>query len=242
MSQTTEPTIEQWKSLYNLSTKFRKLACWQWMTDEEVLGVQNPATGEIGYCCIIGNLGQQLGIIVYQGTEGFSSYQRLLRGNSSSDAFDDFLAQKCLSVTFNDKSVLEQEDLSVINALALTFHGTKAYPCFRNLTPGYFPWFLSAGDVDFLCLVLDQAMNVCVRCKESMDILKSRTPGHYLVRVKKPGDEKNQWTDEWLKPDPIQPNPIERCAIDESRVMRLTSNAKKSGIWEFSYALWRTCR
>ena len=72
MSQTA-PTREQWKALYDLSEIFRHLECWQWMTDEQLFGVRNPKTGETGYCCIIGNLGQEFGLIVYTGTDGLAS-------------------------------------------------------------------------------------------------------------------------------------------------------------------------
>jgi hypothetical protein len=82
MSQTT-PTLEQGKALYDLSTEFRKLASWKWTMDDQIFGVRNSKTGEIGYCCIIGNLGQELGIIVYTGTDGLSSYQGIQKRRSA---------------------------------------------------------------------------------------------------------------------------------------------------------------
>jgi hypothetical protein len=235
MSQTT-PTLEQWKSLYDLSVEFRKAECWKWMADEQIFGVRNPKTGEIGYCCIIGNLGQELGIIVYTGTDGLSSYQHIQNQHNSSDPFEDFIAQKCLSVTYDGKNALEEDDIALINALGLELNGTKAYPCFRNLSPGYFPWFITADDADFLCLALNQAMDVCLRFKDNADLLTSGRADHYLVRVYEPGTGNNQWIDQWLKPDPVQPKPIIHGSIDEIRLMRIKTNLKKAGTWEFAYA------
>jgi hypothetical protein len=239
MSQTT-PTLEQWKSLYDLSVKFWKAECWKWMADEQIFGVRNPKTDEIGYCCIIGNLGQELGIIVYTGTDGLSSYQHIQNQHNSSDPFEDFIAQKCLSVTYDGKNALEEDDIAVINALGLELKGTKAYPGFRNLSPGYFPWFITADDADFLCLALNQAMDVCLRYKDNPDLLTSGRADHYLVRVYEPGTGNNQWIDQWLKPDPVQPKPIIHGSIDEIRLMRIKTNLKKAGTWEFAYAFENT--
>ncbi len=236
MTQTTS-TLEQWKSLYDLSIEFRKTACWKWMTDDQIFGVRNPKTGEIGYCCIIGILGQEFGIIVYTGTAGLSSYQRIQKRSNPSDKFEDFIAQKCLSITFDNKNALEKEDLSVIAELSLKLEGTKAYPFFRNLSPGYFPWFITADDSDFLCLVLDQAMDVCLRCKENPNLLSSQRSNLYLVRVLGSRDGTDEWNDQWIEPDPIRPKPIAHWEIDEVRLKRIQTNLKKTRMtWELAYA------
>ncbi len=207
------------------------------MTDDQIFGVRNPKTSEIGYCCIIGNLGQELGIIVYTGTDGLSSYQRIQKRRNSSDPFEDFVAQKCLSITYDNKNSLEEEDIAVINASGLKLKGTKTYPVFRNLSPGYFPWFITADEADFLCVVLNQAMDICLRCKDNADVLKSRHSDYYFVREYEPSNGNSQWTDQWLKPEPVQPKPIVHSKIDEIRLMRIKSNLKKAGTtWEFSYA------
>jgi hypothetical protein len=236
MSQTA-PTREQWKALYDLSEKFRHLECWQWMTDEQLFGVRNPKTGETGYCCIIGNLGQELGLIVYTGTDGLASYQQLYRSQNPPDKFEDFVAQKCLSVTYDSKSALAEEDLAVINELGLAYTGTRAYPAFRNLSPGYFPWLITADDADFLCVLLGQAMEVCLRCRDNKDLPASRQPGLFLVRVlEASGDAR--WTDQWLAPDPLPVMPEVPLLIDEVRLARIKASLKKARTtWEFAYAI-----
>lgn len=231
------PTREQWKALYDLSNKFRRLECWRWMTDEQIFGVRNPETGEIGYCCIIGNLGEELGLIVYTGSDGLASYQRLLKSQDPADKFEDFLAQKCLSVTYDNREALEDEDRAVIDELGLSFSGARAWPAFRNLSPGYFPWFITAADSEFLRAAIDQAMEVCLRCKKDRDILTPRQPGRYLVRVQGVGNDNSQWTDQWLSPDPLTARP-EIQPVDEVRVARIKENLKQGrATWEFSYAL-----
>lgn len=233
----TSPSLEQWKTLHEAARQFRQIACWQWMSDEQIFGVRNPDTGEIGYCCIIGNLGEELGLIVYTGSDGLASYQRLLKSQNPADKFEDFLAQKCLSVTYDNKEALEDEDRAIVDALGLSIGGTRAWPVFRNLSPGYFPWFITAGDADFLRIALVQAMEVCLLCKEDKDILTARQPGRYLVRVRESGGNNSPWTDQWISPDPLLTRP-EIPPVDEVRLAKLKANLRQDrAIWEFSYAI-----
>ena len=42
------PSKEEWQGLYNAAVEFKKLACWDWMYDDDLFGVQNPEDGEVG--------------------------------------------------------------------------------------------------------------------------------------------------------------------------------------------------
>ncbi len=82
-----KPDHEQWKQLYGLAFKFKQIAPWEWMTDDLIFGVQNPKTGKIGYCCVIGNLGEVFGLIVYKGTKGLTCYSKLYEAETPREQF-----------------------------------------------------------------------------------------------------------------------------------------------------------
>ncbi len=44
---------DTWKELYQAAVKFQSLAPWGLLEDNEVFGVKDPVTGEVGYCCIL---------------------------------------------------------------------------------------------------------------------------------------------------------------------------------------------
>ena len=69
------PTI--WKELYAAAAAFLKLEAWERFEDSEVFGVRDPATGEMGYACILGALGQVFALCVYRGAEGFDIHRRM---------------------------------------------------------------------------------------------------------------------------------------------------------------------
>jgi len=74
------PSLNKWKKLYEAAIAFRKIEPWTWMTERDIFGVQNPRTGDIGYCCIMGELGEMLAIAVYNGTEGLQGYLKMQKG------------------------------------------------------------------------------------------------------------------------------------------------------------------
>jgi len=62
--QKSEITLNEWKLLFEESLKFKALACWEWMKNSDIFGVQNPADGEIGYCCVPGSMGEVIALTV----------------------------------------------------------------------------------------------------------------------------------------------------------------------------------
>ncbi|MBM4258679.1 MAG: hypothetical protein FJ147_22610 [Deltaproteobacteria bacterium] len=178
MSKPAAISSQDWSALYAAAIAFKDLGCWEWMYDSDLFGVQNPETGEIGYCCIMGNLGEVFALHVYQGSEGLESYWLLheqaeleYEGVPLSPA-ELLGSQKCLAASFEDRADLEKKDLQLIRSLKLQFRGKNAWPMFRNYKPGFFPWFLtSAEEVRFLTIALQQATAIGLRMRENPDLL-----------------------------------------------------------------------
>ena len=76
----TLPSSQEWQALFAAAGEFYKLRPWEWMEDSELFGVLNPETGEIGYCCVMGNLGELLALGVYLGTDGLETYLMMQSG------------------------------------------------------------------------------------------------------------------------------------------------------------------
>ncbi|MFQ5950296.1 MAG: hypothetical protein ACE5J1_06390, partial [Nitrospiria bacterium] len=141
---------QEWSALYEAAIAFKKLRCWEWMVDSDLFGVQNPENGEIGYCCVMGALGEVLALNVYPGTEGLRSYWYMHEQSRLAEegvpVADPFLlnSQKCLMTSFEDRKDLHKTDLNSIKKLGLKFHGRKAWPLFRSYRPGFVPWYLTS--------------------------------------------------------------------------------------------------
>jgi hypothetical protein len=119
------PSLQKWKTLYEAATEFRKIESWRWMEDSQVFGVQNPETGEIGYCCVLGALGELFALVVYLGTEGLQTHLRVQSGEIPPGGADALHSQKCLIATYENKGSLAREDLQVVRELGLNFKGRR---------------------------------------------------------------------------------------------------------------------
>lgn len=238
---TNQIDLPRLQRLYTAADKFKKMAPWQWMYDSDLFGVQNPADGIVGYCSVMGAAGEHFALGVYVGTAGLASYYAALiqaeRGNMGD--IETGLTQYCLMASFEDREQLRPEDRAVIKKLGLKFRGAHSWPLFRSYRPGYFPWFITRDEADFLTVALEQAVEVCSRVKEDENILlpMGEETEAYLVRkpVKTKSGNRVIWQDDvafpvddaTVKPAPVPP-------VNQIRVKNILKNAARvANILEF---------
>lgn len=227
--------IDDWRQLYNAAIAFKQIECWSWMYDSDFFGVENPYDREIGYCCVLGNMGEVFGLAVYLGTEGLEGYLKIQSGEIEPHDTDIMHLQKCLIVTFEDRKLLSEPDLQIIRELGLKFRGSKARPFFRNYEPGYQPWYLQADEVKYLTLVLEQATEICLRFKENMDMFTPGREGLSFVRVPKKEGKGFTWRDAWLEAKPLRKERRTE-ALDALRLQKIKKRAfPRKGIWEVDF-------
>jgi hypothetical protein len=230
------PTLEEWRALFDAAAAFRSDAPWAWMTDAMLFGVQNPESGETGYCCVLGAGGISYGLNVYTGTRGLLGYSAMLQ-HRRKGRFDTILLQCCHSASFEDRQTLQKEDLDVIRALGLRFRGRAAWPMFRDYLPGYYPWFLSGPQARFLTIALEQTREVALRFREDPDLLLRGETDQFLVRRLEMDGRGMHWTDRYLAPDaPQQMAPTGRGTFDHQILERVSrSITGRTGTWEVDH-------
>lgn len=228
------PTIQEWRNLYHAAMKFKEIESWNWMLDSYMFGVQNPANGEIGYCCILGNLGEVFALVAYLGTEGLEGYLKMQSGEIPPG--DTLYVHKCLMASFEDRKYLDKPDLEVIKRLGLKFRGKNAWPQFRSYRAGYYPWYLTKEEAKYLTLILQQATETSLRFKKDQNLLTPPKKNHYLVRVPKREGKVLKWKDEWLKPIPLKKVEVVAKPIDEAHLKRIKKIVSRGGgTWEVDF-------
>jgi len=225
------PTIAEWHNLFQAAQGFWQLAPWEWMLDSDVFGVQDPESKEVGYLCVLGNLGEVFGLAVYLGSEGFYSYARLRERDPDTVDWDLIAGQRCLTAFFEDREELTPGDRAVIRNLGFKFRGRNAWPVFRSHRPGYEAWYLTSDEARFLTLALVQAQQVAKRLADDPELLDRAPEDLYLVRV--PMDkEGKRWKDEWRPPPPPPPPPAPE-PVPQKMLSRLRRQGRpRRGVWE----------
>ena len=224
-----DPTQQEWRDLYRAADTFKQLAPWEWMLDSDIFGVRDPESGEIGYCCVMGNLGEHFALGLYLGDEGLRGLMRIAEGEFWPPGIGMLFVQHCLMASFEDREMLSKRDRDQIKALGLKYRGRNAWPQFRNYTPGYVPWYLSGDEARFLILALQQTCEVGQRFRADEGLLDPPVEGQILVR----SNEHGEWHDTWHTPDLAEPAPAPVPRVDEVRLGRLRQAAlPRRGNWE----------
>jgi hypothetical protein len=197
-----------WKRLYELAEEIKEMAPWGWISESEFFGVQDPATGELGFISVMGMNGEHYSLATYRGAEGLYGYWHMANAGPMGNP-EEILEVPQLQLSFEDRNTLTAHDRDIIKELGLKFRGRNSWPMFRSFKPGYYPWYLKKKEADFLIHILEQSLNVLARFKENETLLDPVTDETYLVRVAEEVDGRLEWRDEFMEVMPPEAPPIE---------------------------------
>lgn len=236
MNQT--PTLEEWKALYGAAVTFRDLAPWAWMDDDGFFAVQNPEDGEMGYCSVMGALGEFHALGVYRGPLGWASLQQICNGAIGVENSEVQFSQKALMASFEASGGVDKRDREIFGKLGLHFRGKYAWPVVRSYEPGYLPWYLTGPEVRFLTIALEQVVEVANRIRENAGLLTPSDAKFIFTRTFKGDLQRGGWTDAWTQlPDDRIEASVPVVVVDETRVRRLIRRAKPTGAWEIDFTM-----
>lgn len=151
--------------MYDLAFQYKGTKLWQQLYDDELFAVQ-LSDRAIGYCCVMGMIGEHNALALYAGEEGYKSYCTIR--NADQDRMTDQMmgelltSQNCLQCSFESKDMLSEEELEEVRQYASShqkpLRGKNAFPQFTKYRPGRFPWhFDSALDEQRICDALGAA-------------------------------------------------------------------------------------
>ena len=154
------------EKMYDLAFQYKGTKLWQQFYDDELFAVK-LSDGEIGYCCVMGMIGQHNALALYVGDESYQSYQHLR--NTDQDRMTEQMigelatSQNCLQCSFETKDMLSDAELEEVRRYAeahgKTLRGKNAFPQFTKYSPGRFPWhYDSELDEQRICDALSAAV------------------------------------------------------------------------------------
>jgi hypothetical protein len=227
-----KPTAEEWANLYAAANEYKAMKCWEWMHEDEIFSVRNPETDELAFVSSMGEIGQVFALNAYLGTVGLDSYFDIANNRDPDEDEQIYLNLNCLTVSFEDRQDLDAADFKIIKQLGLKFRGKKQWPQFRSHRPGYLPWLVNAEECRFLKLIIEQAMNVANRCRDSNQLLIPRND-KILIRTLQGKGEKAKWIDSYSKVEKPAPNYCSFNINNELVLRKMLKQFNKSNVtWE----------
>ena len=226
--------------LYSLAFAVRKTKLWKTLYDNELFAV-SMSNGEIGYCSVMGALGEHLALALYIGSEGLDSYRLFQEANHMEmnvlKTQEFMLSQVCLQCSFESKEELSSRELDAVRKYAakhqIALRGANAFPRFMSYQAAHYPWPVSREvDEELVCEMLEAALEVSAKLKEEKKIELGFSEGPAYDRsvpLLAPVGEGFKWSLHPLPPkQPVSyPMPVLR---DELLMMRL-KKTKRSSSW-----------
>ncbi|WP_198038618.1 plasmid pRiA4b ORF-3 family protein [Planococcus lenghuensis] len=158
-----------WQQLLTEMVELRELEPWKWLYDDEIFVVEDPVHGTPLFVSVLGAGGEEFGLAVYIGEEG---YESLLNTMSQSMPTEELVfGQRSILASFSDRDELEKDDLQLLKDLGRSFRGKKKWPMFRSFVPGYYPWTIDAEEARLLVEVIGQTKAVLKGVMGGLEIL-----------------------------------------------------------------------
>ncbi|MBI4676360.1 MAG: SEC-C domain-containing protein [Elusimicrobia bacterium] len=232
MSKIPEVPLPVWKNLYEAASRFAAVEPWDFLDDDELVGVQDPATGQMGYGCVLGALGEMFALCLYRGAEGFDVHQRMQRGEAGGEDGELMIAQNCLMAEFTDRRSMAGADRSVIKSLGLKFRGANAWPLFRSYLPGHIPWHLTEAEAVFLTVALQAARDFAEKV-DAEELDPNSRPGQVFCYFPKAQGPVTEFETRWEPHPAHRPEPAPPLALDAGKLAGiLAKGPKPGGVWE----------
>ena len=167
--------------LWDKAFQYKKEKMWEHFNDSDIFAIDLPSGG-IGYCCIMGQLGEHLSLAVYRGEKGLKTYRSIM-GNPDVEEHERMIiamGQCCLQCSFENREDTSALQLPELQAYAkkkgIRLSGKNAYPNLLRYSFLRVPW--------------------PVTDEESMDLEEALDAALYLASLLKKGRYSNQVMEE----------------------------------------------
>lgn len=183
VSVVVEENTDDWEKTLAKAKLFHKQQPWEKLTDENIVVVVDPLTGERLFCSVLGAAGETYGLAVYIGETGYLNLRDILDDRDVS--FESMINQHCLLLSFEDRDDLEKEDYDLIRTYGIPFRGRKSWPQFRSYKPGFFPWMFTNEEARLMHIALEQIYAVNEEADSGIELPDMFLESKVLARVPK---------------------------------------------------------
>jgi hypothetical protein len=206
---------------------------WDVLSDDELFGVEDPDTGEIAWCSVLGAAGELFGLAVYDGPEGFALYHAVMSDAASLE--DTRMTQRGFLVAFGPRKLLEPFEVELLRTAPGGPPARDAWPMVRAMTPGYVPWVPDDPGCRRLSTILAQVLAAVASVRGSTGALAPDGRGRFVVR-RREGAGEDSWVSARVEPEapPRRSIPDFRDELRLRRVARLPQ--PRAAAWECDYS------
>ena len=227
-SPTQQPAVS-WTELLETVRDFFKAEPWKTIQNEPLFAIDNPYTGEVLYCTVIGASGDVFGLSIHPGATGLYTY--LLTQQQRLQQTIPFYYMDCLLVALEDQRNLSPEDKRILKQSKIAFPKGTAKPQFRSFSSGYVETIPDAEERYAINLALQVTLDVLRNWTEyqrDFETLSNLIP--IIAFDASTGTMDIRYEDLEIPSLPMLTPP----PLNEIRMRSLVKQSKKQGTWEGS--------
>ena len=143
------PLVELAAELCTRSEVFFTRQPWKRLGDSNLILFEDPDSGEMCYCCVMGALGQVYSLHAFIGSEGYQVYRAIV---AQDPGIEDSIYSLSRSVSVELVAPLEltPPDRGLLRSVGVPSKPGVRVPVFRALRPGYQPWYPTEAEARLL--------------------------------------------------------------------------------------------
>lgn len=201
------PTQDDWNQLFKEALRFRKLQSWQYMDNEDFFGIEDPVSGELLFCSVMGSAEEYYGLAAYFGFDGLHTLMRSSVEDLSQNDEEIYKMHNiiCTFEAWNDLLIEEQIQAEKYDP---KLKEDPMCPGFISYEPGYIPFSLSQTECRLMTTILQQVTTISRNVAKDPSYLVPPKEGQILLRrvnsISKTGAP--VWRNTWVYPPPFVPN------------------------------------
>jgi hypothetical protein len=230
-------SAETWRALLPVADDFNRLTPWEWMHDSHVVGLRHPVTKEVLLGSILGRLRTVFALLVYRRDTGHRWLLNTILNDGNSgglDGEDAAFEQDFVKAEFVLKRELVKEDQAVLGAADYSPAGRRghAWPQFRSVVPGGFPWHLTQSEAETLLFTLPRVAAVARLMRAQPHLWDEHchgdigfVPDDFDPAVGELRAEQMEWQPMITPPEPSP----EKVSFDDAMVAKLSKLTQAKG-------------
>ncbi len=151
-----EAGIEEWKALYDVTTRIQQMKPWEYLWDMDLIGIQYGKEEETVFYSILGRGGECYGIAVYEGYDAFNQFLMLTmqeRLNLSHEYV--MFHQNNFTCYWGNRDELTDKQRNIIKELGYKYRGKNQWLYFLSLKKGYYPYNLNMEEVQRMTVYMN---------------------------------------------------------------------------------------
>ncbi len=232
------PSLEAATQLCNAAADFTLQQPWNVLGDGDLVLLQDPQSGDICQCSVMGALGEVFSLHVYLGAESYRLFCKIDAGKPIS-AGEFYASQHAVSVELVLPSTLTPPDRELLKAVNYPMRRGVHVPIFRTYRPGYRPWYVTQQEATLLTSCLQAVLALCQLLTNNEGANYWANQHEYPLLVPVGSDEYGRrYEIEIVKASEPPAAPLQVPDLDSATIRKVQAkNYPQGGILEADYCL-----